>query len=81
MVIYDRSHSAIAEASSGDINWEKVFDGANWFHISGITPTISPSATELSLEVVKKAREKGIIISCDLNFRKIYGNMENLLPR
>ena len=70
VVIYDRSHSAIAEASSGDISWEKVFDGASWFHISGITPAISLSASELSLEAVKKAREKGIIISCDLNFRK-----------
>ena len=70
MVIYDRSHSAIAEASPGDINWDKVFDGVSWFHISGITPAISLSASELSLEAVKKAREKGIIISCDLNFRK-----------
>ena len=70
IVIYDRSYSAIAEASPGDISWEKVFDGASWFHISGITPAISLSASELSLEAVKKAKEKGIIISCDLNFRK-----------
>lgn len=70
VVIYDRSHSAIAEASPGDIPWDKVFDGASWFHISGITPAISLSASELSLEAVKKAREKGIIVSCDLNFRK-----------
>jgi len=69
-VIYDRSHSAIAETKPGDINWDKVFDGVSWFHISGITPAISLSASELSLEAVKKAREKGIIISCDLNFRK-----------
>jgi len=69
-VIYDRSHSAIAEASPGDINWDKVFEQASWFHISGITPAISLSASELSLEAVKKAREKGITISCDLNFRK-----------
>jgi len=69
-VIYDRSHSAIAEAKPGDINWDKVFNGASWFHISGITPAISLSASELSLEAVKKAREKGITISCDLNFRK-----------
>ena len=70
MVIYDRSYSAIAEASPGDISWEKVFDGVSWFHITGITPAISLSASELSLEAVKKAREKGITISCDLNFRK-----------
>jgi len=69
-IIYDRSHSAIAEAKPGDINWDKVFDGASWFHISGITPAISLSASELSIEAVKKAREKGITISCDLNFRK-----------
>jgi len=69
-VIYDRSNSAIAEAKPGDINWDRVFDGATWFHISGITPAISLSASELSLEAVKKAREKGITISCDLNFRK-----------
>jgi 2-dehydro-3-deoxygluconokinase len=70
VVIYDRSHSAIAEARPGDISWDKVFDEVNWFHITGITPAISLSASELSLEAVKKAREKGITISCDLNFRK-----------
>ena len=70
VVIYDRSHSAIAEAKPGDINWDKVFDGASWFHITGITPAISLSSSELSLEAVKKAGEKGITISCDLNFRK-----------
>jgi len=69
-VIYDRSHSAITEASPGDINWDKIFDGVSWFHITGITPAISLSASELSIEAVKKAREKGITISCDLNFRK-----------
>jgi len=68
-VVYDRSHSAIAEAKPGDINWDRVFDGASWFHISGITPAISLSASELSLEAVKKAREKGITVSCDLNYR------------
>jgi len=70
VVIYDRSHSAIAEASPGDISWENVFDGVSWFHITGITPAISLSASELSLEAVKKARKKGITVSCDLNFRK-----------
>ncbi len=69
-VIYDRSHSAIAEAEPGDINWDKVFGRASWFHITGITPAISLSASELALEAVKKAREKGVTISCDLNFRK-----------
>lgn len=70
LVIYDRSYSAIAEARPGDLDWDKVFNGASWFHITGITPAISLSASELSLEAVKKAREKGITVSCDLNFRK-----------
>ncbi len=69
-VMYDRSHSAIAEAQPGDIDWDKVFDGATWFHITGITPAISASAAELSIEAVKKAHEKGVTVSCDLNFRK-----------
>jgi 2-dehydro-3-deoxygluconokinase len=69
-VIYDRSHAAISEASPGDIDWDRVFDGATWFHITGITPAISLSASELSLEAVKKAKEKGLTVSCDLNFRK-----------
>ena len=68
-VIYDRSHSAIAEASPGDIDWDKVFTSATWFHITGITPAISLSASKLSLEAVRKAKEKGVTISCDLNFR------------
>ena len=55
-VIYDRSHSAITEARLGDIDWDKVFYEANWFHITGITPAISLSAAELSLEAIKKAK-------------------------
>jgi 2-dehydro-3-deoxygluconokinase len=69
-VIYDRSHSAIAEASPGDIDWDGVFEGATWFHTTGITPAISKSASDLSLEAIKKARDKGVTVSCDLNFRK-----------
>jgi len=69
-VIYDRSYSAIAQAKPGDIDWNKIFNGAGWFHISGITPAISLSASELSIEAVKKAREKDVTVSCDLNFRK-----------
>lgn len=70
IVVYDRSYSAISLAKPSDIDWEKVFDKADWFHITGITPAISKSAMELSFEAVKKAREKGITISCDFNFRK-----------
>ncbi|KUK49460.1 MAG: PfkB domain protein [Parcubacteria bacterium 33_209] len=70
VVVYDRSHSAIAEAMTGDIDWDKVFQGASWFHITGITPAISSSAAEHSLAAVKKAKEMNITVSCDLNFRK-----------
>ncbi len=69
-VIYDRAHSAISEAKRGDISWSNVFDSASWFHITGITPAISASAAELSLASVKKAKDMGLTVSCDLNYRK-----------
>jgi 2-dehydro-3-deoxygluconokinase len=70
VVIYDRAGSAIAEAKKGDIDWESALSGAGWLHITGITPAISQSAADLSLEAVKKARGMGVTVSCDLNFRK-----------
>ena len=69
-VIYDRANSCIALAKPGDINWDTTFEGAGWFHITGITPAISASAADLALESVRKAREKGLTVSCDLNYRK-----------
>jgi 2-dehydro-3-deoxygluconokinase len=69
-VVYDRENSAIALAKTGDIDWDKAFDGVGWFHITGITPAISETAMELSLESVKVAKSKNITVSCDLNFRK-----------
>jgi 2-dehydro-3-deoxygluconokinase len=69
-VVYDRDHSAIALAKPGDIDWNRVFEGAGWFHISGITPAISASAADLALEAVRTAQEKGVTVSCDLNYRK-----------
>ena len=81
-VIYDRSNSAIAESKPGDIDWGKVFESATWFHITGITPALSPSAQELSIEAVKKAKKKRITVSCDLNFRKKlwkYGKSEEVM--
>jgi len=69
-VIYDRSESAISLAKPGDIDWDEVFEGASWFHITGITPAISDSARKLSLEAVKAASSRGLTISCDFNFRK-----------
>ncbi len=68
-VVYDRASSAIAQAKAGDIDWKTTFAGASWFHITGITPAISASAAELSMEAVKIAREMGLTISCDFNFR------------
>jgi len=69
-VVYDRAYSAIAEAKPGDIDWDKAFAGMGWFHITGITPAISESAMQLSLESVKEAKKRGVTVSCDLNFRK-----------
>jgi 2-dehydro-3-deoxygluconokinase len=69
-VLYDREHSAIALAKPGTIDWKPAFRGATWFHITGITPAISASAAELSFEALHAAREMGLQISCDLNFRK-----------
>ena len=69
-VIYDRAHSAISEIKPGMIDWDAVFEGANWFHWTGITPAISQSAADVCLEAIQKANEKGITVSCDLNFRK-----------
>lgn len=69
-VIYDRAGSAIATASVNDFDWDKIFDGVSWFHFTGITPALSDECAELTLAACKKAREKGITISCDLNFRK-----------
>ena len=69
-VVYDRAYSSIALAKPGDIDWDKAFEGVDWFHITGITPAISESAMELSLESVKEAKKRNITVSCDLNYRK-----------
>ncbi len=69
-VLYDRAHSSIALGKPGDIDWNKVLEGATWFHITGITPAISEGASALALESVQAARAKGITVSCDLNYRK-----------
>ena len=69
-VVYDRAGSTMAEAKSGDFDWESAFAGVDWFHITGITPAISQSAADLSLEAVKEAKKRDITVSVDLNFRK-----------
>tara|TARA_R110000868_G_scaffold166000_2_gene399714 strand:+ start:77 stop:1117 length:1041 start_codon:yes stop_codon:yes gene_type:complete len=68
-VVYDRAHSSIAEIKSGMIDWNEVFDGAEWFHWTGITPAISQGAADVCLEAVKAASDLGITISTDLNYR------------
>jgi 2-dehydro-3-deoxygluconokinase len=69
-VTYDRSGSAIAAAKPADFAWSTIFQGADWFHISGVTPAISASAADTSLAAAKAAREHRVTVSCDYNYRK-----------
>jgi 2-dehydro-3-deoxygluconokinase len=69
-VVYDRAHSSVSEIEAGMIDWEKVFEGATWFHWTGITPAISQNAADVCLEAIKNANELGVTVSCDLNYRK-----------
>lgn len=69
-VIYDRAHSAIAEASASDFDWDAVFEGVDWFHWTGITPALGGNLPEICLAACKAAKAKGVKISCDLNYRK-----------
>ncbi|MDH3265691.1 MAG: sugar kinase [Gammaproteobacteria bacterium] len=68
-VVYDRAHSSICEAGAGDFDWPAVLKGAKWFHITGITPALSQSAADLSLAACKAAKDAGVTVSCDFNFR------------
>ncbi|MBE7022155.1 MAG: sugar kinase [Ruminococcaceae bacterium] len=69
-VTYDRAHSSISTAKPEDFDWETIFDGAAWFHFTGITPALSEETAELCLLACKAAKKLGITVSCDLNFRK-----------
>lgn len=69
-VVYDRAHSSISTIERGMVDWERVFEGADWFHFTGITPAISASAAEVCLEACEVANRMGITVSCDLNYRK-----------
>ncbi len=68
-VVYDRAYSAIALADKSDFNWDEIFEGAEWFHFTGITPALGANVAEICLEACKAAKAKGITISCDLNYR------------
>ncbi len=67
--IYDRAHSAIAEASAEDFDWDSIFEGADWFHFTGITPALGENVADLCLSACKAAKARGVKISCDLNYR------------
>ena len=69
-VVYDRAYSSISEAKKEDFDWDKIFKGAKWFHVTGITPALSESAAEITIEACKKAKESGLTVSTDLNYRK-----------
>ncbi len=69
-VVYDRANSAIAQASAADFDWDAVFEGVDWFHFTGITPALGDNVAAITLEACQKAKERGITVSCDLNYRK-----------
>ena len=69
-VVYDRAGSSIATIQPGMIDWKKVFEGADWFHWTGITPALSQGAADVCLEAIKAANALGVKVSCDLNYRK-----------
>ena len=69
-VIYDRAGSAIATAQPSDFNWREIFSDADWFHFTGITPALNDTVAQICLEACKTAKEMGLTVSCDLNYRK-----------
>lgn len=69
-VVYDRANSAIATAKKEDFNWDEIFADVSWFHFTGITPALGDDVAEICLDAVKAAKQKGITVSCDLNYRK-----------
>lgn len=69
-VIYDRAGSSIAQATPADFDWKKIFEGATWFHFTGITPALGDNVAEITLEAAKTAKEMGLTVSTDLNYRK-----------
>ena len=69
-VIYDRAHSAVSQVEKGMFNWKEIFKDATWFHWTGITPAISQGAADVCKEAIDAANEMGLMVSCDLNYRK-----------
>lgn len=86
-VIYDRAGSSIALAKPSDFDWKKILEGASWFHFTGITPALKGYLPQICREACETARKKGIVVSCDLNYRKKLWSrqeagavMEELMP-
>lgn len=79
-VIYDRKNSAIALAEPSSFDWEKIFDGADWFHITGITPALSDSLAKISVDAVKAAKKAGLTVSCDINYRSKLWSAQKARP-
>lgn len=79
-VIYDRKNSAIALAEPSSFDWEKIFDGADWFHITGITPALSDSLAKISVDAVKAAQKAGLTVSCDINYRSKLWSAQKARP-
>lgn len=69
-VVYDRAHSAISEADESEFDFEKILQGATWFHFTGITPALGVKAQNIVLKALKACKELGVTVSCDLNYRK-----------
>ncbi len=69
-VVYDRAGSSIALADAADFDWKKLLEGATWFHFTGITPALGDNVAKITLEAVRTAKEMGLTVSCDLNYRK-----------
>ncbi|MDE8716592.1 sugar kinase [[Eubacterium] siraeum] len=79
-VIYDRKNSAIASADPSSFDWEKIFDGADWFHITGITPALSDSLAKISVDAVTAAKKAGLTVSCDINYRSKLWSAQKARP-
>ncbi len=86
-LVYDRKYTSIATASKEDFDWDSIFEDAGYFHLTGITPALGKDLPDICLEACRKAKEKDITVSCDLNYRKALWSasdakkaMERILP-
>lgn len=77
LVVYDRANSAMSCIKPGEIDWSALFNGKHWFHFTGITPALGEGPAAVTLEALRCAREKGLTVSCDLNYRqKLWSQQE-----